>query len=141
MSLQSEGKLLYFKMFFFIFFFMLNILFSWAKLIYFILHHQLFVHPWLGLQHLLCCLYWDQDSNMHSYPYLRRTSNLLIILDNSIRKQLLYNYMHPLNCWQTKRWMGWTWPNLCLSLSLSISFSLFLQAGCTKTCIHISRCI
>jgi len=34
-------------------------------------------------------------------PYLRRTCNRLMILDNSISKQLLYNYMHPLLRWQT----------------------------------------
>lgn len=105
MFLQSEGKLLCF-------------------IISFILCHQFRVCPWLALQHLLSCLYWHQDSDMLSDPNLRRTSNRLMSLDNSINKQLLYNYMHPLNRCQTKRWMGWTWQNLCLSLSLSLFLSL-----------------
>lgn len=57
-------------------------------------------------------------------PYLRRISDHLMILHYSISKQLLYSYMHPLNRWQTQRWMEWTWQNLCLSLSLSLSLSL-----------------
>lgn len=37
---------------------------------------------------------------------------------------------------------GWSGlGKICVFLSLCLFPSLFLKAGCTKTCIHISRCI